>query len=507
MTGATTPRISAEEPLLSLLSADYYSTAGCAKPRTRTIAGGPEDAMLPLTAMEPALSRDELIAEATEIARQIRAGARPTSRGDLAWSGPDGYGTEQSPLVVTPFGADIFDGTTGIALFFASLARARDDGELRQLSLDTVAPLRRQLAALAADPERPALRLGAFKGVGSYVYGLVTLAMLLEEPSLVAAAHQATLLITPQRIARDRQLRVHTGCAGAILALLALHAEQPDANALGRRPLDLALDCARHLLDTRVAWDGRPRAWALSPGKPPLIGFGYGAAGICHALLRLHGETGESDLREAAREGLDFLRSLYSPTHGRWLDPRGVFEARHRLRAGSWTDWWGSGTPDDVEPRSAEDLRAAGPTAGQRFLRAWCHGSCGILLGKVATLQFDNSATVREEIQAGLDDLCHEAAGPATAGEADDLCCGVTGHAEALLYAHCRLGEPRYLMAAHGMVARAVRRQRRTGRYTLTAARGTHIFAPALLQGLAGVGYACLRLALPRDLPCVLLLE
>jgi len=444
------------------------------------------------------------VAEAAEIASQILAQVRYTRKGNVTWLGPTGYGTELTPLLMKPLGPDLTHGTTGIALFLAAVARCRGDDGLRQLSLTVLGPLRRKLGELRASPGEVPLRLGGMMGLGSYIYGLLTIGKLLGEPELIDEAHAATVLITEEQIARDAFVRVQTGTAGAILVLLALHALRPHANRDGRDPLDLALACARHLLANRFSFDGRPRAWALSPGKPPLIGFGYGATGISHALLRLYGATGEPQLLEAASEGLAFVRSFYVPELGGWLDPRAVFESRYRLRRGSWLDWWSTGTLEDLERQDGEE----GSGGLRRLARSWCHGSAGILLGKLASLDFDDSPAVRAEIQAGLEDLCRHAGEPGLAGdETDDLCCGRMGPVEALLFAYSRLGEERYLAAAQREAEEVRQQARRRGCYNVAAARGTHQLAPMFFQGVAGIGYTFLRLALPADLPSVAVLE
>ena len=451
------------------------------------------------------LTGTQLVAAAAEIAGQIRAQVRYTRKGSLAWLGPTGYGTELSPLLVRPVGPDLTQGTTGIALFLAAVARVRDDGELRRLSLDALAPLRRKLREREASPGGKPLRLGGMMGLGSYIYGLLTIGKLLGEPGLIDEAHQATVLITDEQIERDVYVRVQTGTAGTILVLLALNDLRPQANRAGRNPLELATACARHLLANRLSFDGRPRAWALSPGQPPLIGFGYGAAGICHALLRLYRATGEKRWLEAASEGLAFVRSFYLPEFATWLDPRTVFESRYRPRGTGWPEWWQAGTLEDLEPLEAEGKSAA---PGARCLRTWCHGSVGILLGKLANLDVDDAPEVRAEIQNGLEDLTRGAEEyDFTEGETDDLCCGRMGQAEALLYAYSKLGEKRYLDAAHREAAEMWRRARRRGCYNVIAAHGTDRFAPTFFQGIAGIGYTFLRLAVPSDLPSVVLLE
>jgi lantibiotic modifying enzyme len=448
--------------------------------------------------------REQLVAEAVEIAGQILAQTRYTRKGSLAWLGPTGYGTELSPLLTKPLGPDITHGTTGIALFLAAVAYLRGDDSLRLLSLDVLRPLRRKLGELCASPGEEPLRLGGMMGLGSYLYGLLTIGKLLGAPELIDEAHAATVLITAEQIERDVFVRVQTGVAGAILVLLALHAFRPGANRAGRTPLELALACARHLAANRLSFDGRPRAWALSPGKPPLIGFGYGAAGISHALLRLHDATGEPWILEIASEGLAFVRTFYVPECGNWLDPRAVFEVRYRPRRGGWLDWWSTGTLADLEPQDREE----GSEEPRRFSRSWCHGSAGILLGKLANLDFDDSPQVRAEIQAGLDGLCRDAweQNPAE-GETDDLCCGRMGHVEALLSAYSRLGEVRYLDAALREAEEVRRQARHRGGYNVAAARGSQRFAPTFFQGIAGVGYTFLRLAQPAALPCVAVLE
>ncbi len=452
----------------------------------------------------PSPAREQWVAEAAEIASQILAQVQYTRKGSMAWLGPTGYGMEHSPLLTKTLGPDLTHGTTGIALFLAAVARLRSDDGLRQLSLAVLGPLRRKLGELRASPGKEPLRLGGMMGLGSYIYGLLTIGKLLGEPELIDEAHAATVLITEEQIERDVRVRVQTGTAGAILVLLALHALRPHANRSGRSPLGLALACARHLLANRISFDGRPRAWALSPGKPPLIGFGYGAAGISHALLRLYGATGEPRLLEAASEGLAFVRSFYVPECGGWLDPRAFFESRYRPRRGSWLEWWSTGTLEDLEPQDREGSSGE----ARRFARSWCHGSTGIVLGKLASLDFDDSPEVRAEIQAGLEDQVRNLGEhDLVEGRTDDLCCGHMGHVEALLFAYSRLGEEKYLDAALREAEEVRQQARLRGYYNVMAARGTRRFAPMFFQGVAGIGYTFLRLALPADLPSVAVLE
>jgi lantibiotic modifying enzyme len=449
--------------------------------------------------------REELLAAAAEIAGQIRERHRRTPGGSVAWTGPTGYGSELIPLRILQLGPHLYHGTIGIALFLAAQARVAGDDEARELSLEAMAPLRRKLAEFAAAPERInglQMHVGGLIGLGSFLYGLLTAGQLLEDEELVREAHHATVLFTPPQIARDCQFRVQTGCAGAILALLALHTRLPEPNTSGKTPIDIALECAGHLLAQRVSFEGRPRAWALSPGKIPLAGFSYGAAGVSYALLRLYEVTRMPELAAAAREGLAFVRGLYSPERGGWRDIRADFESRYRPRRGTWRDWWAQGTLDDLEKSDS-----ASP-ADDRYPDMWCHGSAGIALGRLGALHLEDGPEVRDEIDCTLKNARAYARIRAFADSGpDDLCCGHIGRIELLLYAYRRLGGGESLESAKALMARVLDRAQTEGRFQLSAARGTESFAPSLFQGIAGIGYTLLRLAEPEALPCLLLLE
>lgn len=453
--------------------------------------------------------------EASRIGDDLLVRARRTPDGGITWSGPFGYGTELTPLEVRQLPPHLYNGTAGIALFLAALARLRDRPAYGSASLAAVAPLRRKLHALSADPKRAetiGFSIGGLIGLGSFVYALVTIGELLDEPALIREAHAATVLMTPQRIGRDDRTRVQTGAAGALLALLGLHRRMPEANASGLTPLDLATSCGDHLIDSRVDFDGRPPAWPLSPGKPPLAGFSYGAAGVSFALLRLYAATGEARFREAAETGLAFVRGLYSETHRSWRDVRVEYERRFRPRQGTWKDWWASGVLEDLERIDGgpgDGARDAVPDGQDRYPDFWCHGAPGMALGRLGALDVDDGPTIRDEIEGVVDKAPRwlEMAERSPQPGADDLCCGFMGRADLLVEASRRLGRRGHLEAARDLVERVRQRAEREGRYILSSARGTGQFAPGLFQGIAGVGYTLLRVESPETVPCVLLLE
>lgn len=415
------------------------------------------------SAIDSAESTTRFLDAARGLARRILACRLRARDGAPTWRRPERSSTPELPLLV-PAGPHLYDGLTGIAIFLAALARIDGDRELRHLGGEVVEPLRRLLERLVEEPERArALRLGigGLTGLGSFVYALVTLGRLREEPDLVDAAHRVAILITPERIAADDRLDVVSGSSGTILALLALDRHRPGATLNGARPLELAELCADRLLASRIELGGGASCWRTNPAYPPLNGFAHGAAGICSALLRLHARTGRTELAEAAWQGWAFERTTFSPRHGNWRDAR---------------------TP---EPG---------------FQNGWCYGAPGIALGRLSTLHVAADDAVRREIACGL-----EATRDPRPSRFDHLCCGDMGRVDVLLYAYDRLGEPWLLAAAIELAERVLDRAERRGRFAQMVP--VDDFDPSCFAGAAGIGYALLRLVRPAELPCLLSLE
>jgi lantibiotic modifying enzyme len=367
---------------------------------------------------------------------------------------------------------------------------------------------------LTQDPERARkinLSIGGLIGIGSFIYGFLRIGEWLDEPSLVQEAHEASVLITPERIAQDQRVRIQTGSAGAILALLALRKAMPRANGAGKSPLDVAFECARRLLDTRISYEGRPKAWVLSPDKPPLLGFCYGAAGCSFALLRLFEASPDPEVWQAALEGWDYVDSFYQPRERQWLDVRALLRSRFTgPAAGSWTDWWFSGTTNDLDllPKQAASDEEGEDPSSLTLANKWCHGAPGILMARLATLSLLDAPEIRGEIDGAIGETRWFAeAETFSQYPADDLCCGHMGRVESLLYASLRSRDEGLMEDARTLADRVIRRARDKGTYTVTAARGTEHFSPSFFQGYAGIGYTLLRLARPGVLPSLLLLE
>jgi lantibiotic biosynthesis protein len=186
-------------------------------------------------------------------------------------------------------GPDLYDGSSGIALFLWRLAKATGERIFR-------------VTAEAAI--RQALDRMPVPGCGLYSGGL----------GILYAASEITQTFDPEAVSRQavpnrETLDVIDGSAGAIAVLLNLQLVEA-AMAHG----DVLLSAA-HRSDE--GW-----SWKTIPATRNLTGFSHGASGIAWALLELYSATGESRFREAALEAFRYERHCFNPTEQNWPDFR-----------------------------------------------------------------------------------------------------------------------------------------------------------------------------------------
>lgn len=132
-------------------------------------------------------------------------------------------------------------------------------------------------------------------------------------------------------------------------------------------------------------------------------------------------------------------------------------------------------------------------------MSAWCHGAAGIGLARLTSAGQGDRDEVRREIDTALGTTIRTGL-----GHNHSLCHGDGGRVELLLQAgHVLKHEGWNLEAhqiAHDIVESISRNEYRCG-------TPLDVDAPGLMTGIAGIGYALLRLAEPGRVPSVLTLE
>jgi hypothetical protein len=416
-------------------------------------------------------TRDLFSGTARQIGDRLAAQARWTGDQclwDVRVSDPHERSNRRS--IVAASGGTIYQGTAGIALFLAELARVSGDAR----HADAAAGALRH--ALGTVDERSPANFGFHSGTVGIAYTAVRCARLLDTRDYLAAAERLLAPLAGKE-GTDRSFDVIGGGAGAIPALLAM------ADHVDR---DLAVGIATALGQNFVAKARRgPIGWSWRATSPAwvrdLTGLAHGNAGIGAALLELFVATGDDLFRYAAEQAFCYERQFYDPAVGNWADLRNM-ELFYSVGRGA----------DDLRRR----LRAGETPAPYHltFGNAWCHGAPGIgltrlrahaVLGDEIYLREAQAAvrTTRQSLESGPEmnySLCH----------------GVAGNCETLLAA-ARAWDDREL---HDFVVRRValgiERFETAGRPWPCGVVG-YGADPSLLLGEAGIGFFLLRLTDP----------
>jgi lantibiotic modifying enzyme len=359
---------------------------------------------------------------------------------------------------------DLYHGSAGVALFLAQLYAITDDADCRTTALGAIA---RSVQQVTRRPTDFAYPVSFFCGWIGVAYVARRVAALTHDDELAAQA-DSLLDDLPEASDADHPLDLIGGNAGAVLALLAMGrpADRDRAVALGEEI------CAAATHDEGLwSWDPNV-ATGPGTGSVPLTGLSHGAAGIGLALLELHAVTGRPDFQIAGRGAFAYEDALFDTTRGNWPDLRGPVV---------------DGIP--------------------RYTRAWCHGAPGIALARLRSAIVD---PVRAQEHRGMARIATnttlQTIEQLLASPRCDvtLCHGLAGLMEVALIAGEHLDEPKWRERALEVASVLIERHAIAGDWPTGVATGGP--NPGLMLGLAGIGYAFLRVHDPEHVPSVLLL-
>ena len=363
--------------------------------------------------------------------------------------------------LLLPTSTDIYSGTPGIAFFLAYLGMLTGEECYTALARAALASTRIQITEQMKRPELAGI--GAFSGLGGFIYLLSHMGTLWNDPSLYQEAEEIIKAL-PVAISHDEMFDVIGGAAGCIGALLSLYAIAPSEATLAT-----AIQCGDHLIA-----HARPRhsgiGWSTKSQETPLTGFAHGNAGIALNLLRLSAASGEERFRQAAFAAMEYERSLFSLERRNWPDLRKEFRS-----------------PTTIQQQE-----------NNSYMVAWCHGAPGIGLARLASLEYGDDAALHAEIDAAFQTtLAHGF------GLNHCLCHGDMGNLEFILSATRVLSLSQHEEQVQGLIAALADSIKRQGWVTGTP---LGVETPGLMLGIAGTGYALLRIASPERIPSVLLL-
>jgi lantibiotic modifying enzyme len=293
--------------------------------------------------------------------------------------------------LVEALGPELYDGTSGAALFLAEAAAALDDDRLRTVARGALRHALHHAHHAAGD--------GLQGGVPGIVYAAARVAIALGCEEARCGAREI-LGAWRHRRAAATDWDLIGGCAGTVSAVVALSDMLADTSLL-----ELGVTVGDELLAAAERTDG---GWLWpNPSQPSehgLCGLTHGAAGIGHALVELWAATGERRFRDAATAAFDYERAWFAGRDGTWPDLRGI-------------------------------ARRAGRDVPAPVSNTWCQGAPGIALSRLRAAALLRSDALHQEADAALA-LTRRHVAELSSLVPDDfsLCHGAAGAADALLY-------------------------------------------------------------------------
>src|SRR5579872_141107 len=352
--------------------------------------------------------------------------------------------------VYKPLGSTLYSGTSGIALFLAELYTISGSSEVHRTAVG---------AARHAINHFPQESVGLYTGMLGVALAAARVGILLDEQELLDRASQRIKEGSEEgKIPEEFDLL--SGCAGAIVACLLLGEMLQEESLLG-----IAARIADELFQ-RAERSHAGYSWS-SPTlnhQRNLTGLSHGTAGVAYALLELFSVSADPKHRALAEQAFEYERYWFDGEKRNWPDFR----------------------DDRNNPRQQRPLR---------FVNFWCHGAPGIGLTRLRAFQITGDELCKQEAIIALN-TTHTALHTAlsTRTENFSLCHGLAGNAEVLLYGREILGAKwaeksnlAFEIARHGVDVS----KERGGAWACGLDRGE---TPALMLGLAGIGYFYLRL-------------
>lgn len=337
----------------------------------------------------------------------------------------------------------LYDGLSGVCMFLYAAGRRLGLPALRQ----------KACALREWDSTRtgPAKTYGAVLGDSSQAYVDLVMGSWERNSGLIERGVQTLKRQITENVEHASSADVMGGLAGDLLLLLRGFQASNDEELLA-----LALKTTKKL--DQFA-DSRGGGWTGHAHRATFTGFGHGAAGICFALHQLVSLTGDSHCARMLRSGMSYLEQRRAHTPGTWL-PVGV---------------------------SGEQYTDVGGING------WCHGPAGI------ALTYSVTHPGGEALKAAIQSLVSAPNGD------DSFCHGAMGRADIALAVASATGDMG--LAQWGRDVTLARATAFISGEGLRPGSPTGLPTPDLFLGHGSLGYQCLRVLDPADIPSVLTLE
>ncbi|MCF6407047.1 hypothetical protein L3C95_29390 [Chitinophaga filiformis] len=372
--------------------------------------------------------------------------------------------SDNNGTALLPETTDIFNGSAGTILFFLTLYRYQPDNRY----IDCCKRVLNRL--LKKTYQHSPAYYTFYTGATGLIYVCICMYETTGAYSYIEEGVRLALYLKQgfqSGVVKDDLLSGHAGNLLVITYLYA-HSGEQSLLAIIKQISDTLIAHAR-IADTGLKWDNEKFAY------DSLTGFSHGAAGIAYALLETGRYFGDETLRYLGEEALAYEMRYYDTAKNNWMD----------LRVNSLQI-----PPEEILDWNLESFRKRMSDAC-----SWAHGAVGATLTRLHAWHLTGNDLYAEQAGRGIERTLQDISAPSRNNYT--LCSGYGGHIMLLLKASQVLGDASLHTQAVTYARDALRFFKQHGTYNTYAA--VHAEDPALLSGLAGMGYLFLQFLLPYN--------
>jgi hypothetical protein len=359
---------------------------------------------------------------------------------------------------------DIFNGNSGIALYFIALFEYSGKKEDLQIAEDIMRKV------LKSEELLKPRSFGFYTGLTGVIYTCIRLYELNKKKRYLNIALRLSQINRKNIIEHTAKADLLSGYSGSLFVFTLLyHHLKSDAILTMIKQLVNRLVQEARISETGLKWDYNRSKSAFDS----LAGFSHGASGIAYALMQVGNYFKNDGLIYLAEQALQYEMQYFHQESNNWLD----------LRLGSYR----LGLPDAHK----WDLKTFLPE--MKNVNSWAHGAAGIGLSRLYAWQISKNPVYFAQCRAAMNRCLSDLE---KMDRADfSLCSGYSGMIPFLLRFQ-ELGRKDLSKALWSIVERASHQYEREGSYNTYISAGSVDFG--LLSGKAGIGYMLLQLLNPE---------
>lgn len=261
------------------------------------------------SASENPINPNKWIELSEEIAEHILSrsfqGIDDNNNRDRAYIGAQTLMTDTDDWNIDIDGLDLYDGNSGVALFFINLWKLTGNERYYNYAIETIQPIVTIVAKRKSENYKSTI--GAYKGVGGLIYVMNKIAILKKDSTLIDTIIGLYEIIE-DNISLDVNYDLIGGGIGCLAALLAIY-NNPCNEVIKNRALEISIKIYEYLKDKFIL---NEYGKVINLNRERVCsGFAHGTAGFAPYLFKLYKITYNKEILELVQDILKYERNTF----------------------------------------------------------------------------------------------------------------------------------------------------------------------------------------------------